>query len=106
MTTTLGGRLVGRLISARSTVSDAVIFGPLSGPVTEAVPLAVIKASSRAATRKLASVADRLAVGPDAPLRTKLPCALTVPDALSPAENEARVKRSRSPTRSAVMLVS
>src|SRR6516165_4894586 len=61
-TTTLGGRLSGRLISARSMVSGTATFGAVRGPVIDTVPLAVATASSRAATRKFASVADNAAV--------------------------------------------
>ena len=63
-TTTLGGRLSGRLMSARLMVSGAVTLGAVSGPAIDTVPLAVATASSRAATRKLASVAESSAVGP------------------------------------------
>src|SRR6202048_1808371 len=104
-TTTLGGRLSGRLISARSTVRGAVTFGEVKGPAIAPVPLAVATASSRAATRKFARVAVSSAVGPEAPLSTTLPCAFKVPLAVSAAENEVKVKRSRSPTRSACILV-
>ena len=57
-------------------------------PAIDTDPVAVATASSRAATRKVASVADNSAVGPEGPFSTTLPCALTLPLALSPAENE------------------
>src|SRR6516165_11704126 len=64
-TTTLGGRLSGRLTSARSMVSGAVTLGAVNGPAIATVPVAVAIASSRAATRKFASVAENSAVGPE-----------------------------------------
>src|SRR5258707_2518083 len=91
--TTLGGRLSGRLISARSTVRGAVTFGEVKGPAIATVPLAVATASSRAATRKLARVAVSSAVGPEGPLRTTLPCPFQVPLAVSAPENQVKVKR-------------
>ena len=78
ITTTLGGRLSGRLMSARSMVSGAVTFGAVRGPAIDTVPVAVATASSRAATRKFASVADNRQSAPrdlqhDIALRLKAP---------------------------------
>src|SRR5215467_10259570 len=104
-TTTLGGKLSGRLISARSMVSGAVTFGAVRGPVIDTVPVAVATASSRAATRKFASVADNAAVGPEGPLSATLPCAFFLLIDPAPAEKEVKVIRSRSPAASACRLV-
>jgi hypothetical protein len=105
-TTTLGGRLFGRLISARPRVSGAVTLSAANGPVMETVPLAVASASSRAVTLKLARVADNSALGPPVPLNTRLPSAFSEPPAPSPADNDASRKRSPLPTRSALRSVS
>jgi autotransporter translocation and assembly factor TamB len=101
---TFGERVVLDALSveiAAGTLTGDAAFGGSE----KAVAARVATASSRAATRKLSSVAEISALGPAGPRSATLPCAFRAPLAVSEADREVSVNRSRSPTRSACNLV-